>query len=323
MTLISTSLATEETIYSVDFLKVVVHVSHDQHGLNDGIRVDIRRTENGYDTDAQMQSFRPIWVQNPASYSSQLKIKSLSESKLLIEGNFYKWLYGQNVTGSTDLIGLVADVVEALAVQYPVIKPTQEQLEAIKQGVFDISIVDVNKALLFQDKAEALKYLERLKHNSSYPYRNKKDIESNGIYFGKTSRRWLIKYYHKGNEIKANRKHQKHITPELQALADVMIRCEMRIKWTQLKDWDLLTGDKWDDVTVRRLIDTAHSKLRLPEPIELPEMPKRYVKFVSCFRDGTVVDCYSPNTISKMKADLVRKFGVHLDGQIVRTGKQL
>lgn len=311
MTVNLTSLATEEGLYSVDYLKVKVHVNHDQHALNNGIRVDIRRTGEGYDTEAAMQSFRPIWVQNTASYSSHLSIKSLSESSLLIEGNFYKWLYGQNVTGSTDLIGLVFSVVEALAAQIPVVEPTQEQLEAIKQGLFDISIVDVNKALLFQDKQEALKYLERLKHNSSYPYR-KKDTENNGVYFGKTSKRWLIKYYHKGNEIIANRKHQRHITPELQALADVMVRCEMKIKWTQLKEWDLLTGDKWDDATVRRLIDTAHSKLRLPESIVLPEMPKRYVKFISCHKAGTVVDCYSTGTISKMKADLARKYGVHL-----------
>lgn len=95
-------------------------------------------------------------------------------------------------------------------------------------------------------------------------------------------------------------------------MADMMIRCEMRIKWTQLREWDLLTGDKWDDATVRRLIDTAHSKLRLPESIALPEMPKRYVKFISCHKAGTVVDCYSTGTISKMKADLARKYGVNL-----------
>lgn len=313
--------ATEGDLYSVDWLKVVVYINHDQHSLNDGIRVDIRRSEDGYDTEAQMQSFRPVWVRG--SYSSQLKIKSLSESTLQIEGNFYKWLYGQNVTGSTDLVRLVFDVVRALADQIPAIAPTQEQLQAIKQGLFDISIVDINKGLLFQDRQEALKYLELLKHNSSYPYR-KKDTESNGVYFGKTSKRWLIKYYYKGNEIIANRKHQKQIKPELRALADAMVRCEMRIKWTQLREWDLLTGDKWDTKTVIKLIDDAHSKLRMPEPVALPEMPKRYMKFISCHKAGTVVDCYSSQTISKMKADLVRKYGFYLNGQrIVSHGKQL
>ncbi|MHA3098213.1 phage/plasmid replication protein, II/X family [Acinetobacter brisouii] len=310
MTLVSTTLATEGTLYSVDWLKVVVYIDHDQHSLNDGIRVDIRRSEDGYNTEDQMQSFRPIWVRG--SYSSQLKIKSLSESALQIEGNFYKWLYGQNVTGSPDLVSLVFDVVKALAAQHATVMPTQEQLEAIKQGLFKVSIVDINKALLFQDKQEARRYLERLKHNSSYPYR-KKDIENNGVYFGKTSKRWLLKYYHKGTEVIVNRKHQKHITVELQALADLMIRCEMRLKWRQLSEWDLLTGDKWDAATVIKLIDDAHKKLRLPEPVALPDMPSRYVKFLSCVEAGTVVDCYSTNTISKMKADLIREYGIHLN----------
>lgn len=178
MTVNLTSLATEESLYSVDWLKVVVHVNHDQHVLNDGIRVDIKRIGQDYDTEAAMQSFRPVWVQNTASYSSQLKIKSLSESTLQIEGNFYKWLHGQNVTGSTDLIGLVFAVVEALAEQNTEIEPTQEQLDAIKQGLFKISVVDINKALLFQDKQEALNYLERLKHNSSYPHRKKRILRA-------------------------------------------------------------------------------------------------------------------------------------------------
>lgn len=310
MTLVSTTLATEGTLYSVDWLKVVVYIDHDQHSLNDGIRVDIRRSEDGYDTEDQMQSFRPIWVRG--SYSSQLKIKSLSESALQIEGNFYKWLYGQNVTGSPDLVSLVFDVVKALAAQHATVMPTQEQLEAIKQGLFKVSIVDINKALLFQDKQEALRYLERLKHNGSYPYR-KKDIENNGVYFSKTSKRWLLKYYHKGTEVIVNRKHQKHITAKLQALADLMIRCEMRLKWRQLSEWDLLTGDKWDAATVIKLIDDAHKKLRLPEPVALPDMPSRYVKFLSCVEAGTVVDCYSTNTISKMKADLIREYGIHVN----------
>ncbi|PVZ88207.1 hypothetical protein C9426_08410 [Serratia sp. S1B] len=309
MTLISTTVATEGALYSVDWLKVVVYIDHDQHSLNDGIRVDVKRTDEGYDEDGQVMSFRPLWVKG--SYSSQLKIKSLSEKALQLEGNFYKWLHGQNVTGSTDLTALVFDVVEALTAQCTAITPTQEQLDAIKQGAFKVSMIDINKALVFQNKQEALRYLERLKHSSSYPYR-KKDIENNGVYFGQTSKRWLLKYYHKGTEVIVNRKHQKYITAELQGLADLMIRCEMRLKWTQLSEWDLLTGDKWDTATVIRLIENAHKKLRLPEPVTLPEMPSRYMKFVSCIKAGTVVDCYSPNTISKMKADLVRKYGFHL-----------
>ena len=306
------STLTEESLYSVDWLKVVVHVNHNQHKLNNGVRVDIKRTGDGYDIEGQMESFHPIWVGHTGSYSSQIKIKSLSESTLQIEGNFYKWLHGQNVTGSTDLIGLVFDVVQGLSEQESEVAPTQEQLGAIREGAFKVRMVDVNKALMFQDKQEAMQYLERLKHNSSYPYR-KKDTENNGVYFGKTSKRWLIKYYHKGNEIIANRKHQTAITPELTELAERMIRCEMRIKWTQLQDWDLLTGSQWDEATVKKLIDDAHSKLRMPTPITLPEIPKKFLKFISCFKAGTVVDIYTSKTIDKMKADLLRQYGIDVN----------
>ena len=312
MTSNTTTVATEESLYSVDFLRVVVHVTHNQHKLNNGVRVDIKRTCDGYDIEGQMESFRPMWICKTGSYSSSLKVKSLSESTLLIEGNFYKWLHGQNVTGSTDLIGLVFDVVQGLSEQESEVAPTQEQLGAIREGAFKVRMVDVNKALMFQDKQEAMQYLERLKHNSSYPYR-KKDTENNGVYFGKTSKRWLIKYYHKGNEIIANRKHQTAITPELTELAERMIRCEMRIKWTQLQDWDLLTGSQWDEATVKKLIDDAHSKLRMPTPITLPEIPKKFLKFISCFKAGTVVDIYTSKTIDKMKADLLRQYGIDVN----------
>ena len=71
----STTVVTEESLYSVDFLRVVVHVTHNQHKLNNGVRVDIKRTGDGYDIEGQMESFHPIWVGHTGRYSSQIKIK--------------------------------------------------------------------------------------------------------------------------------------------------------------------------------------------------------------------------------------------------------
>ena len=51
MTSNSTTVVTEESLYSVDFLRVVVHVTHNQHKLNNGVRVDINRIDGGYDTE--------------------------------------------------------------------------------------------------------------------------------------------------------------------------------------------------------------------------------------------------------------------------------
>src|SRR5699024_593228 len=108
------------------------------------------------------------------------------------------------------------------------ITPTQQQLDDIQNGYFKVGKIDINKAILFETKDESLQYLERLKFHSSYA-RFDKHVESNGIYFGYLSMRKTLKYYHKGNEIAANKKYQNK-TDDLQALANRMVRCELRLK---------------------------------------------------------------------------------------------
>lgn len=311
MTLISTTSIVEDNLYSIDWLKVILNIDHDSHSLNDGIRVDLKRTEDGYDDKNQMVSFKALDVKG--SHNSHLTIKSQANGLLQIEGNFYKWLNGQNITGSTDLIGLVTAVVNKLVQDRPNdIYPSPEQLKQLESGNFKVNVVDINKPILLDNKDQALKYLERLKLYSSYPYRRDKEVYDNGIYFNKDSKRTVLKYYFKGNEIKVNRKNQTKLTPELIALADRMIRCELRIKWTQLKDWGLLQGSDWSDDKVKHLIDDTHSKLRLPAATDYDHLPSKYVRFIACYKQS-VLDCYSDTTIKRMKSDLIRKFGYYLD----------
>ena len=82
--------------------------------------------------------------------------------------------------------------------------------------------------------------------------------------------RKTLKYYHKGNEIAANKKYQNK-TDDLQALANRMVRCELRLKWRELNSNNLLNGFNWTPETVRQLIDDAHSKLRMPKEISFPD----------------------------------------------------
>ncbi|WP_289812313.1 phage/plasmid replication domain-containing protein, partial [Acinetobacter bereziniae] len=70
-------------------------------------------------------------------------------------------------------------------------------------------------------------YLSTLKALSTYP-NQKKTIFENGIYFGFTSKRWSICNYYKGQEIRDKSKRSK-TSLELKALADLMIRQEIRI----------------------------------------------------------------------------------------------
>ena len=294
--------------YMVDWLRVRVRVDHNPEELNSAIRFDAIKTDNGY--SEPMKSYKETWITEP-SYSNKLKVKSTKDGTLLIDGNLGKWLTGHNITGDSDVIALVHSTVMKLAETSEHITPTQQQLDAIQKGYFQVDTIDVNKAILFENKDKSLQYLERLKLHSSYP-RFDKEVKNNGVYFGYHSKRKTLKYYHKGTEVAINKKYQ-HKTDELQALADRMIRCELRLKWRELNDKSLLNGFNWTPETVKQLIDGAHNQLRMPKQISFPEdLPSKYRRFISCFKAGSLVESYTTSTIDRMRRDLMKTYGVDL-----------
>lgn len=294
--------------YMVDWLRVRVEVNHNPEKLNDGLRFDVVKTGDSY--GELLKSYKEVWVSEP-SYDNRLKVKSTKDGSLLIDGNLGKWITGHNITGDSDVIALVHKTVMKLAATSEHITPTQQQLDDIQMGNFKVDMIDVNKAILFENKGEALQYLERLKLHASYP-RFDKVVKNNGIYFGYGSRRKTFKYYHKGTEIANNKKYQDK-TDDLQALADRMIRCELRLKWRELNDGGLLEGSNWTPETVQQLIDEAHSRLRMPKQINFPEdLPIKYRRFISCFKADSLVESYTTSTIDRMKRDLIKSYGVDL-----------
>lgn len=308
---VDTTLEKEQDIqlYMVDWLKVVVDVKHNPDSLNNGLRFDVAKSGSSY--SEAMKSYKGMWVTDP-SYDNRLKVKSMKNGSLLVEGNLGKWLTGHNVTGSDNVVALVYDTVIKLADLNEHITPTKEQLDGILMGYFKVHEIDINKAILFNNKNDSLQYLERLKFHSSYP-RFEKTTKANGVYFGYDSMRKTIKYYHKGREILANSKYQHSIDKDLKALASKMIRCEMRLKWRELNDKELLNGYNWNAETVKYLIDKAHEQLRLPKLIEFPNgLPTKYKRFISCYKAGTLVEGYTKLTIDRMKRDLMRLYGVDL-----------
>lgn len=300
---------TENKYYMVDWLKIKVNINHNQEQLNNGLRFDVSKIDDEY--SEPIVSYKELWLTEP-SYDNRLKIKSLKDNTLLISGNLGKWLGGQNIVGSDDVIKLVYETVIKLSALSEHVTPTQQQLDNILLGYFKIDKIDINKAVLFDSKDEALQYLERLKYHSSYPRFDKK-VESNGVYFGYNSKRKTIKYYHKGNEAIANNKYQNNLNNDLIELANKMVRCELTLKWRELYDNELLNGFDWNSETVKRVIDDTHSQLRMPESIKFPDdLPTKYRRFISCFKVGSLVGSYEASTIDRMKRDLMRLHGVDI-----------
>ncbi|HCU76764.1 phage/plasmid replication protein, II/X family [Acinetobacter baumannii] len=244
------------------------------------------------------------------SHGNQLKIKSKNENTVFIEGNFFKWLYGHNVTGSTDLIKLVTDTINELLVgNLKGLQPTAEELENLKQGYFKIYRIDLNKAILFDDKKQAQLYLAKIKEHGTYP-RRKKETHGNGTYFGLKSTRTTLLYYHKGTEVSTHKKQHKRITAELQAYADCMVRCEVRLYSQHLRDNNLNYGHVWDDDLVVKTVDEQHALLHLPPQIAEKDLPPKYVRFLATYKQGALPIAYTASTTVRFKRDLAKKYGI-------------
>lgn len=292
-------------LYAIDYLKIEIRLTNNPSELSEKVVVPFVKCGTEY--FPQQESYGQQWVRG--SYSDQIQIKSIDENKLLIQGNLFKWLYGHNVTGTTDLITLVSDTVYELTQIYDALTPIDDELENIKQGMFKIHRIDLNKAILFEDKKQAQLYLAMIKEHGTYP-RRKKEVQKNGTYFGLKSTRTTLVYYHKGNEIDAHKKQQQRITAELKAYADCMVRCEVRLYSQHLRDNNLNYGHVWDRDLVVKTVEEQHALLNLPPPIAEADLPAKYVRFLATSKQGALPIAYTPTTIARYKRDLAKQYGM-------------
>ena len=294
-------------LYAIDYLKIEIQLTNNPSELSEKVVVPFVKCGTEY--FPQQESYGQQWIQG--SYGDQIQIKSKNENTLLIQGNFFKWLYGHNVTGTTDLIKLVSDTVDELIKIFDALKPTKDELDNIKQGVFKIHRIDLNKAILFEDKQEAQSYLAMIKEHGTYP-RRKKETHGNGTYFGLKSTRTTLLYYHKGTEVSSHKKQQQRITAELKAYADCMVRCEVRLYSQHLRDNQLNYGYHWNEDLVVETVEQNHALLNLPPSIAEVDLPAKYVRFLATYKQGALPIAYTATTTARYKRDLAKHYGMVL-----------
>ena len=209
------------------------------------------------------------------------------------------------------MIKLVSDAVDKLCKIFDALKPTSLELENLKLGQFQIFRIDLNKALLFEDKQKAQQYLALIKEHGTYP-RRKREVENNGIYFGKGSTRTTLLYYYKGKEVDSHKKQQVNLTPELKTYADRMVRCEVRLFSQHLRDQDLQYGYCWNEDLIKELIEGYHDLLNLPEPISDLDLPSKFIRFLAANKQGALPIAYTATTIARYKRVLAKQYGVML-----------
>ncbi|KKW82405.1 hypothetical protein AAV96_00290 [Acinetobacter sp. AG1] len=295
---------------NIDWLDVVVDVTHDPKKLSKGLTIYL---DENHDFGKAQKSYSPLCIESKNKHV--LRVKSVDD-KLKISGNFYKWLNGQNITGCVSIDDLVLDVVKKF-IEMGLIEPTDEQLDIIKKGQYRIYQTHVKLDLIFDNKQLALNYLDQLKTGGYYPYKSI-TIYQNGVYFGQSSKRWVLGYYHKGSEIDQQRTKKDIVSPELKALADVTIRAEIKIYYKQLKDWDLMFAWQWRDIDHLDMFFKRHlNKLKLPNFNNVIKLSKitnsADRKFYNCLLHGDINLLYGRSTIHRKRVKFMQDYNINID----------
>lgn len=190
------------------------------------------------------------------SFSTGLQVRTANHtqhpcSHLEISGNPVKFFQGHNLWGTDDLVALSVATAEAVASLLG-LTPSALDVEQWHAGAIQLTRVDVTQSFHLESKAQVLAWLRAAEQTAHLSHRGRGQlVKGSTLYFGKSSRRWSLKLYSKGQEIKAKGHGQDAILslPAAVAWADKTLRAELTLRSMELKRQSLNYAANWvDDV---------------------------------------------------------------------------
>lgn len=174
------------------------------------------------------------------SYSTDIHIRTVTHtadinSHLEISGNPAKFFQGHNLWGTDDLQGLATSTIEYIAEKLSIGNESDRQAWA--KGLIQLSRVDVTQSFHLDSLAEVLAWLRAAEQTAYLSHRGRGQLtKGSTLYFGKHSRRWSLKFYAKGQEIRADGHGQTPIMdlPHAMAWADKTLRVELTLRSMEL-----------------------------------------------------------------------------------------
>ena len=170
-------------------------------------------------------------------------------TEISISGNPVKFLQGHNLFGTSDLLNLMYETVLKLSSQLHAPQPLN-LLNQIKSGYYTVSRVDINRMFSLTNRAEVLSFINVIATNSRTKAQSTV-MKGQTVYFNKTSKRWSIKMYSKGQEINLPRNKKPGmimLPPELIKWADNKIRIELTLKSNELRESGLHLASNWSTI---------------------------------------------------------------------------
>lgn len=186
-------------------------------------------------------------------------------SRLHISGNPAKFLQGHNLWGSDDTVALVLAVIYRVAEVLGITMHPEDE-DRIHRGHVKLTRVDCTLMFHLANQGEVMSWIRAAEQTGYMTHRGRGRLAGGStLYFGKSSRRWVLKCYAKGPEIMANRNKQPAILGHAaaQEYASKALRVELELKSMELKRlgldalsmWSMFDTLSFGSVTARLLHD--------------------------------------------------------------------
>lgn len=166
-----------------------------------------------------------------------------------VSGNPVKFFQGHNLWGTDDLPALVHAMLQHLS-QVPELGLCPNEADRLmwRAGCVSLSRVDVTDTFHLASRAEVLAWLRAAEQTAHLSHRGRGQlVKGSTLYFGKSSRRWSLKLYAKGQEIEAKGHAQDAIMnlPSARAWADRSLRAELVLRGMELRRRGLGQVSDW------------------------------------------------------------------------------
>lgn len=207
------------------------------------------------------------------SYDVNIMLKPVSETRVAVSGNPAKWLQGHNLFGINDLRRLMVLFFDKLVKVLDDLTPTIEQFEQVLKGQYHLTRVDINETWFLRNQADVNAWIRAAGEKMSLQYRGKGVFSGDTLYWGKSSKYWVMKCYSKGNEINSKKSNfpADLRTPKMLEYADKALRLEVSIKSSFLRQTQLCDGQHWDKKTAKMLLLTCMKGLDMSNNFTLSD----------------------------------------------------
>ena len=244
----------------IDWLDFVVEVKHSP--INAGHFLSINPDgEIEYDVK-KSSSVR-------GSYDSTYRVRSQGSvddnhaSEVYLSGNPAKFLQGHNVFGIEDINDLASEVSRRIFETFAIADDLA--VARIRRGDFSVKRIDVTHSYRFRSREEVKAVLSALSIKSR-SRRGRPQTKGGTVYHGMNSRRHSFKFYSKGEELEAGKKHRlpeelKH-TP-IQDFADNLLRAELCLRSKELQDLGITHGRDLPPRKLRELFTEYFGRIEM------------------------------------------------------------